>query len=82
MYRFHPVDPALRTVEEWTGHRQPPPPRDPMKTIGKILTLAFLAAYVVWTLVSCSFQVSADGSKSFAIDGEEAAKAIRVLTEK
>jgi hypothetical protein len=31
---------------------------------------------------ACSFSVSADGAKSFNLDGEKAAKAIRILTDK
>jgi hypothetical protein len=51
MFRFHPVDPALRALEEWTGHRQPP---DPMKTLRAIAIAALLLACVLWTMVSCS----------------------------
>jgi hypothetical protein len=53
-----------------------------MKTLRAIAIYALLAACVVWTMVSCSFSVSADGLKSFNLDGEKAAKAIRILTEK
>ncbi len=70
---------TLRAIEEWTGHKQPP---DPMKLLRSIAIYAVLAACVIWTMVSCSFQVSADGAKSFSIDGEQAAKAIQILTDK
>jgi hypothetical protein len=53
-----------------------------MKIIRAITIYALLAACVVWTMVSCSFSVSADGAKSFNLDGEKAAKAIRTLSEK
>ena len=53
-----------------------------MKTIRAIAIYALLAACVVWTMVSCSFSVSADGAKSFNLDGAQAAKAIRILSEK
>jgi len=69
----------LRTIEEWTGHKQPP---DPMKILRAIAIYAVLAACVIWTMVSCSFQISADGAKSFSIDGEQAAKAIKILADK
>ena len=48
-------------------------------------TVAFylvLAACVLWTMVSCSFSVTADGAKSFAIDGRQAAEALKILSEK
>jgi hypothetical protein len=52
-----------------------------MKTIGIILlALASLGCLLAFT--GCSFTVAADGAKSFNLDGEGAAKAIRVLTEK
>jgi hypothetical protein len=51
MFRFHPVDPTHRALEEWTGHQQPP---DPMKTLRAIAIAALLIACVLWTLVSCS----------------------------
>ncbi len=53
-----------------------------MKLLRSITIYAVLAACVIWTMVSCSFQVSADGAKSFNLDGEQAAKAIRILSEK
>jgi len=53
-----------------------------MKTIRTIAVAAILAACVLWTMVGCSFSVSADGAKSFNLDGEQAAKAIRILSEK
>lgn len=53
-----------------------------MKTIRAIVIYAVLAACALWTMVSCSFSVSADGAKSFNLDGEQAAKAIRILSEK
>lgn len=50
------------------------------------LNLAFLwLAVIGWLLLaftSCSFTVAADGAKSFNLDGEQAAKAIRILSEK
>lgn len=48
------------------------------------LTLLWLAV-VGWLLLAftgCSFSVAADGAKSFNLDGEQAAKAIRILSEK
>ena len=69
---------TLRYIEVWTGHRQPP---NPMKTVLTIIWLA-LIGWLVLAFTSCSFTVAADGAKSFNLDGEEAAKAIRVLTEK
>jgi hypothetical protein len=33
-------------------------------------------------LTSCSFTVSSDGAKAFSVDGEQAAKAIKILTDK
>ena len=53
-----------------------------MKIIRAITIYALLAACVVWTMVSCSFSVSADGSMSFNLDGEKAAKSIRIITDK
>jgi hypothetical protein len=53
-----------------------------MKIIRAIAIYAVLAACALWTMVSCSFSVSADGAKSFNLDGEQAAKAIRILSEK
>lgn len=52
-----------------------------MKTVLTIIWLA-LIGWLVLAFTSCSFTVAADGAKSFNLDGEEAAKAIRVLTEK
>lgn len=52
-----------------------------MKILRSIIHLVIIALAVLYA-VSCSFQVSADGAKSFAIDGEQAAKAIRILSEK
>ena len=49
-----------------------------------IITLLWLAV-IGWAVIafsSCSFQMGADGSKSFAIDGEMAAKAILIFAEK
>lgn len=50
------------------------------------LTLTFfwlaLAGWLLLAFTSCSFTVASDGAKSFNLDGEQAAKAIRVLTEK
>jgi hypothetical protein len=51
-FRFHSVDP-LRAIEEWTGHRTPSPPRDPMKLLRQLLTLVILALAVLYA-VSCS----------------------------
>jgi len=53
-----------------------------MKIIRAIAIYAVLAACALWTMVSCSLQVSSDGAKSFTIDGEQAAKSIRILSEK
>jgi len=53
MFRFHPSDPALRAVEEWTGHRQPSPPRDPMKLLRTICTFIILALAILYA-VSCA----------------------------
>jgi len=53
-----------------------------MKPLRAIAVAAILAACVLWTMVSCSFSVSADGAKSFNLDGEEAAKAIKTISEK
>ena len=45
-------------------------------------------ALIIWCLIystcstSCSFSVAADGAKSFNLDGEQAAKAIKILSEK
>lgn len=42
-------------------------------------TAAFILAAF---LSSCAFEVSKDGAKSFRIDGEQAARAIQILSEK
>lgn len=52
-----------------------------MKIIRAIVHLVIIALAVLYA-VSCSFRVSADGAKSFAIDGGQAAEAIRILSEK
>ena len=44
---------TLRILEEWTGHRQPPSPRDPMKLIGSILLLLVLLAFI-FAFAGCS----------------------------
>lgn len=44
-----------------------------MKTLATLATLA---------LASCSFNVGSDGSKSFALDGESAARAILLFADK
>ena len=44
---------TLRILEEWTGHRQPPSPRDPMKIIGSILLLLVLLAFI-FAFAGCS----------------------------
>ena len=49
-----------------------------------IITLLWLAV-IGWAVIafsSCSFQMGADGSKSFAIDGEMAARAILIFADK
>lgn len=53
-----------------------------MKTL--FLTLAWigLAGWLLLAFTACSFSVAADGAKSFNLDGEKAAKAIRILTDK
>ncbi len=49
-----------------------------------IITLLWigLIGWLILAFCSCSFQMGADGSKSFAIDGEMAAKAILIFAEK
>jgi hypothetical protein len=53
-----------------------------MKTIRAIAIYAVLAACALWTIVSCSFSVSADGAKSFSVDGGQAIKVIEALNQK
>lgn len=48
----------------------------------RIIIAAAFAIALPCCQTGCSFTVAADGAKSFHLDGEEAAKAIRVLTEK
>ncbi len=69
----------LRAIEEWTGHRKP---RNRMKTFKHAFLWFWVAIYTIWFMSSCSFSVAADGAKSFNLDGEEAAKAIKILTDK
>lgn len=79
MFRFHPVG-SWENDEEWnlSNHK---PPRGPMKMIVAFIWLAVIG-WLLLAFTSCSFTVAADGAKSFNLDGEQAAKAIRVLTEK
>jgi len=49
-----------------------------------LVTFLWIAiiGWLVIAFCSCSLELSADGSKSFAIDGEAAAKAILIFAEK
>jgi hypothetical protein len=49
-----------------------------------VVTLVWLAVvgWLILSFCSCSLDIRADGSKSFAIDGEMAAKAILIFAEK
>jgi hypothetical protein len=53
-----------------------------MKAIRSIAVYLILAVCVAWTMVSCSFQASSDGAKSFNLEGKETVKAIKTLLEK
>ena len=46
------------------------------------LVAGLVAVTTTTCFSSCSLDVRADGSKSFKIDGEQAARAILVLSEK
>jgi hypothetical protein len=49
-----------------------------LRTIWHLIVLVIAVLYAV----SCTMTISADGSKSFSIDGEEAARAIEILSDK
>jgi YbbR domain-containing protein len=53
-----------------------------MNSIRALAIYAVLAACVLWTMVSCSFQIAADGAKSFSVDAGQAAKVIEALNQK
>lgn len=53
-----------------------------MKTIILTLWRLVVLALAVLYAVSCKMVISADGSKSFSIDGEQAARAIEILGQK
>lgn len=78
MIQFRPFDTFDIQEQMRTGHK---PPRGPMKKIVAFLWLAVIG-WLLLALTSCSFTVAADGAKSFNLDGEEAAKAIRILSDK
>lgn len=53
-----------------------------MKNLILALWRFIVIALAVLYAVSCSMTVSADGSKSFSIDGEQAARAIEIFSQK
>lgn len=53
-----------------------------MKIIRSIWHLILLSLAVLYVLTSCSMTITADGAKSFSVDGAEAARAILIYSSK
>jgi hypothetical protein len=66
------------TLEEWTGHRTPLTFRG---LLLRLLCLLLLALLVV-AVCSCALTVSPDGTRTWSMSGQEAARAIIILSDK